>query len=126
MERTNTVVAVIDDREAGRDAVAALSGERFAAEVFIGEEGMERLRSDQEEGVPSVVAKMAMAFGDEVRIMERLEAALEAGASVVSVGVSDDQAARVATILEEYDAHDMWRLGEWSFNRIGSQGSGEG
>jgi hypothetical protein len=126
MERTNTVVAVIDDREAGRDAVAALSGEQFAAEVFIGDEGMERLRSDQEEGVPSVVAKMAMAFGDEVRIMERLEAALEAGASVVSVGVSDDQAARVATILEEYDAHDMWRLGEWSFNRIGSQGSGEG
>jgi hypothetical protein len=126
MERTNTVVAVIDDREAGRDAVVALSGEQFAAEVFIGEEGMERLRSDQEEGVPSVVAKMAMALGDEVRIMERLEAALEAGASVVSVGVSDDQAARVATILEEYDAHDMWRLGEWSFNRIGSQGSGEG
>jgi FixJ family two-component response regulator len=126
MERTNTVVAVIDDREAGRDAVAALSGEQFAAEVFIGEEGLERLRSDQEEGVPTVVAKMAMALGDEVRIMERLEAALKAGASVVSVGVSDDQAARVATILEEYDAHDMWRLGEWSFNRIGSQGSGEG
>ena len=126
MERTSTVVAVIDDREAGRDAVAALSGEQFAAEVFIGEEGMERLRSDQEEGVPSVVAKMAMAFGDEVRIMKRLEAALEAGASVVSVDVSDDQAARAATILEEYDAHDMWRLGEWSFNRIGSQGSGEG
>jgi hypothetical protein len=69
---------------------------------------------------------MAMAFGDEVRIMKRLEAALEAGASVVSVDVSDDQAARVATILEEYDARDMWRLGEWSFNRIGSQGSGEG
>jgi hypothetical protein len=126
MERTNTVVAVIDDREAGRDAVAALSGEQFAAEVFIGVEGIERLRSDQEEGVPSVVAKMAMAFGDEVRIMKRLEAALEAGASVVSVDVSDDQAARAATILEEYDAHDMWRLGEWSFNRIGSQGSGEG
>jgi FixJ family two-component response regulator len=126
MERTSTVVAVIDDREAGRDAVAALSGEQFAAEVFIGEEGLERLRSDQEEGVPTVVAKMAMALGDEVRIMERLEAALKAGASVVSVGVSDDQAARVATILEEYDAHDMWRLGEWSFNRIGSQGSGEG
>ena len=127
MERTNTtVVAVIDDREAGRDAVAALSGEQFAAEIFVGEEGLGRLRSDQEEGVSSVVAKMAMALGDEVRIMERLEAALEAGASVVSVGVTDDDAARVATILEEYDAHDMWRLGEWSFNRIGSQGSGEG
>jgi FixJ family two-component response regulator len=126
MERTNTVVAVIDDREAGRDAVAALSGEQFAAEIFVGEEGLGRLRSDQEEGVSSVVAKMAMALGDEVRIMERLEAALEAGASVVSVGVTDDEAARVATILEGYDAHDMWRLGEWSFNRFGSEGSGEG
>ncbi|HEX6145674.1 MAG TPA: hypothetical protein VF083_02780 [Acidimicrobiia bacterium] len=126
MERTNTVVAVIDDREAGRNAVAALSGEQFAAEVFVGQEGLDRLRSDQEEGVPSVMAKMAMAFGDEVRIMKRLEAAIEAGATVVTVDVSDDQAARVATILEEYDGHDMWRLGEWSFNRIGSHGSGEG
>lgn len=126
MERTNTVVAVIDDREAGRDAVAALSGEQFAAEVFVGQDGLDRLRSDQEENVPSVMAKMAMAFGDEVRIMKRLEAAIEAGATVVTVDVSDDQAARVATILEEYDGHDMWRLGEWSFNRIGSHGSGEG
>lgn len=126
MERTNTVVAVIDDREAGRDAVAALSGEQFAAEVFVGQDGLDRLRSDQEEGVPSVMAKMAMAFGDEVRIMKRLEAAIEAGATVVTVDVSDDQAARVATILEEYDGRDMWRLGEWSFNRIGSHGSGEG
>jgi DNA-binding NarL/FixJ family response regulator len=126
MERTNTVVAVIDDHDASRDAAAALSAEQFSAEIFVGEEGRERLRSDQEEGVPSVVAKMAMAFGDEVRIMKRLEAAIEAGAAVVAVDVSDDQAARVATILEDHDAHDMWRLGEWSFNRIGSRGSGEG
>jgi hypothetical protein len=55
-----------------------------------------------------------------------MEAALDKGASVVSVDVTSDEAARVATVLEEHGAHDMWRLGEWSFNRVGSEGSGEG
>jgi hypothetical protein len=69
---------------------------------------------------------MAIVFGDEARILDRMEAALDKGASVVSVDVTSDDAARVATLLEDHDAHDMWRLGEWSFNRVGSEGSGEG
>ena len=63
MDRTDTVVAIIDDHARGRDAMAALAAEQFPA---------------------------------------------------------------MATILEEHDAHDMWRPGAWSFNRIGSEGSGEG
>jgi hypothetical protein len=45
---------------------------------------------------------------------------------VVIVDADEDRAAEVATILEDHGGHDMWRLGEWSFNRIGSEGSGEG
>ena len=60
--------------------------------------------------------------------MDRLDNALENGRSVVSVDVkgNEDDAARVAVILEAHGGHDMWRLGEWSFNRIGTEGSGEG
>jgi hypothetical protein len=123
---TGTVVAIIDSQQDGRDAVAALSGEQFDAEILDGEEGRAYLSEDHEEGMTGVVKKLALAFGDEVRIVDRLDRALEDGRSVIVVNVDEDRAAEVATILEEHGGHDMWRLGEWSFNRIGSEGSGEG
>lgn len=126
MDRTDTVVAIIDNHETGREAVAALAAEQFPAQLLHGEQGKAALGPDQDEGASALVARLAIAFGDEVRIMDRLEAALERGSAVVSVDVTSDDAARVATILQEHDGHDMWRLGEWSFNRIGAEGSGEG
>ncbi len=123
---TGTVVAIIDDLEEGRTAVAALAQEQFTAELLHGEEGRAHLTETDEKGLSAVARKVALAFGDEVRIVDRLDTALENGRSVVSVDVDNDNAARVAVILEEHGGHDMWRLGEWSFNRIGPEGSGEG
>jgi hypothetical protein len=125
---TGTVVAIIDDAEEARAALAALAGEQFKAELLHGEEGRAHLTETDEDGLAAVAKKVALAFGDEVRIVDRLDKALESGRSVVSVNVADDeaQAARVAVILDEHGGHDMWRLGEWSFNRIGPDGSGEG
>jgi hypothetical protein len=122
---TGTVVAIIDDPEDGREAIAALAQEQFRAELLQGEEGRSHL-ADDDEGLSGVVRKLVLAFGDEVRILDRLDRALDGGRSVVSVDVDDDQAPRVAAILEEHGGHDMWRLGEWSFNRIGPADSGEG
>ena len=125
---TGTVVAIIDDAEDGRAAIAALAQQQFPAELLQGEEGRAHLTAEGEGGLSAVAKKVALAFGDEVRIVDRLDKALQDGRSVVSVNVADDeeQAARVAVILEEHGGHDMWRLGEWSFNRIGPEGSGEG
>ena len=125
---TGTVVAIIDDAEEARAALAALAQEQFPAELLNGEEGRAHLTEADDEGLSAAAKKVALAFGDEMRIVDRLEKALEGGRSVVSVNVADDeeQAARVAVILEEHGGHDMWRLGEWSFNRIGPEGSGEG
>lgn len=123
---TGTVVAIVDRHDAGREALAALAAEQFTAELLHGEEGRLHLAQEDEEGLSAMVRKLMLAFGDETRIMDRLDRALEAGAAVVSVLVDADEADRVATILEEHGGHDMWRLGEWSFNRIGSEGSGEG
>ncbi|HEX2404457.1 MAG TPA: hypothetical protein VHM29_07115 [Acidimicrobiia bacterium] len=125
---TGTVVAIIDDAEKGRAAVAALAQQQFSAELLHGEDGRAHLNEEDETGFSAAAKKLALAFGDEVRIMDRLDKALQNGRSVVSVDVDDDEddAARVAVILEEHGGHDMWRLGEWSFNRIGPEGSGEG
>jgi hypothetical protein len=125
---TGTVVAIIDDAQEGQAAVAALAQQQFSAELLHGEEGRAHLNEDDEKGLSAAAKKIALAFGDEVRIIDRLDKALENGRSVVSVDVNDDDddAARVAVILEEHGGHDMWRLGEWSFNRIGPEGSGEG
>jgi hypothetical protein len=126
---TGSVVAIIDGEEEGRAALVDLAGEQFDAELLHGEEGRAHLTQEEDEGgITGLVKKLALAFGDEVRILDRLDRALEAGRSVISVDVADDEerAARVAAILDEHGGHDMWRLGELSFNRIGPEGSGEG
>lgn len=123
---TGTVVAIIDSQEHGREAVAALSGEQFDAELLDGDQGRAYLSEEHEDGLSGVLKKLALAFGDEVRIVDRLDRALEEGRSVIIVDADEEQAPAVATILEDHGGHDMWRLGEWSFNRIGSEGSGEG
>lgn len=125
---TGTVVAIIDDAEEGRAAVTALAQQQFSAELLHGEDGRSQLNEEDENALSAAVKKLALAFGDEMRIVDRLDKALQNGRLVVSVDVNDDDddAARVAVILEEHGGHDMWRLGEWSFNRIGPEGSGEG
>jgi hypothetical protein len=125
-ELTGTVVAVIDSEEDGSAAIAALAGDGFEAELLYGEEGRSHLRPEEKSGLSGLLSKLAITFGDEVRILDRLDKALETGRAVVSVSVDDDQAADVAKTLEKHGGHDMWRLGEWSFNRIGPEGAGEG
>lgn len=123
---TGTVVAIIDRHEEARDALSALATADFPAELLHGAEGQAHLSQEDDEGLTAVVKRLVLAFGDEIRILDRLDRALENGAAVVSVVVETDEADQVAVILEDHGGHDMWRLGEWSFNRIGSEGSGEG
>ncbi len=123
---TGTVVAIIDDHEQATKAMSAINAAGFGAELLHGDEGRAHLSTEDEAGLTAVVKKLVAAFGDEVRIIDRLDKALASGASVASVEVTADQATDVVPILEEYGGHDMWRLGEWSFNRIGETGAGEG
>ena len=119
-------MAIFDDHDSGRMALGALAAEQLPAELMFGEEGRAHLSREDEAGLSAVLEKLARAFGDEVRILDRLDKALEAGSAVISVDVEDEDTERVSLILEEHGGHDMWRLGEWTFNRIGSEGSGEG
>jgi len=103
-----------------------LGAEGFEAELLLGEDGRAKLNHGDEQGVVSLIERLALALGDEKRIVDRLNGALSGGASVLSVAAKADEADRVCNILEESQGHDMWRLGEWSQNRVGRQGSGEG
>jgi hypothetical protein len=123
---TGTVVAVIDDHEQAREALTALAAVGFKAELFHGDEGRAHLTVEEDDGISAIVKRLVLAFGDEVRILERLDRALAEGASVASVDIEAEEADQVAPILEAHGGHDMWRLGEWTFNRIGEDGSGEG
>lgn len=123
---TGTVVAIFDDQDRAREAIAALSAAGFDAELLHGEEGRAHLSAEDDEGLTAIVKRLVLAFGDEIRILDRLDAALADGASVASVDAGSEAAKEVAPILEEHGGHDMWRLGEWSFNRIGEPGTGEG
>ena len=95
---TGTVVAIIDDAEEGRAAVAALAQQQFSAELLNGEDGRAHLNDEDETGLSAAAKKLALAFGDEMRIIDRLDKALQNGRSVVSVDVDDDEdaAARAA------------------------------
>lgn len=124
---TDSVVAILDDRDQAQSAMRRLGDEGFDdAELLQGEQGRSVLNDDDETGLINALSRMMQAMGDEVRIRERLDAALVRGASVISVGVDSGDAEAVSEILQDHGGHDMWRLGEWSQNRIGGRGSGEG
>ncbi len=120
---TGTVVAIVDDHEQAREALSSLGAAGFAADHLYGDEGRAQLSLDADGGITAVVQRLVLAFGDAAGIHDLLEDALARGASVVSVDVESDHAQEVARILDEHGGHDMWRLGEWSFNRLGDEGS---
>ncbi len=123
----DSVVGIIDDHEAASQAMGRLIAAGFEdASLLHGEEGRSLLAEDPEEGIGAAVKRMIEAFGDQTRIRDRLDTALANGASVISVPVETDSAGEVTRLLEAHGGHDMWRLGEWSQNRVGEKGSGEG
>lgn len=119
---TGTVVAVIDDSDRAGDAVADLTAAGFAVTSFQGESGRARFGDDSDEGVLASLRRLVLAFGDETRVLDTLDQALAGGSTVVSVRVEEDQAQNVADVLLRHGGRHAWRLGEWSFNRVGDAG----
>ena len=118
-ELTGTVVGVIDDPEHARAAVSDLRAAGFPVKSFHGEKGRAQLGEDDGEGLLSMIRRLLLAFGDETRVLDALHRALANGSTVVSVEVTEDGAPTVSEILLHHGGHNAWRLGEWSFNRVG-------
>lgn len=113
----DTVIAVLDDASA---VVAELEAAGYEVEVLSGVEGKEHIDPGGESpGVGSTLKRLLSAFGDQYRVMERLNDELDAGRQVVSVAATPDQGSEAVRILQDHDGEYIWKLGKWTFTEVG-------
>jgi len=111
------VIAVLDDPS---DAVAQLEAAGYDVEVLKGSEGKDHLDPAGEKGgAASTIKRLLNAFGDQYRVLERLQDELDAGRQVVSVAAVSDEAGEAIRILKEHDGEYIWKFGSWTYTEIG-------
>jgi hypothetical protein len=116
----NTVVAVLDDSPAVRDAIEGLTEAGFDFEILRGEPGRQHLDPTGEGGgVIATLKRLMNVFGDQYRILERLDEELAKGRTVVSVEVEPDDASQAIAILRDHGGEYLWKLGTWTFTPVG-------
>lgn len=115
----NTVIAVIDNRDEAEQAVSDLKAAGYDVESLRGEEGKAHLDPEGESGAGATMKRLLNVFGDQYRILDRLTAELDAGNTVISVDADPDEATRAVEILQDLDAEFMWKLGSWTYSRVG-------
>lgn len=115
----DTVVAIISHPGGASDAVASLTEAGYEVEVLSGQEGKEHLDPVGESGPIAAVKRLLNAFGDQYRVLERLYTELDDGNLVVSVDTEAGGADDAIRILQEHDGEFIWRLGTWTYSRMG-------
>ena len=113
----DTVVAVVADPTAAQQAASDLGAAGYDVEVLQGEEGKEHLDPAGETGPVATVKRLLNAFGDQYRIIERLNAALDEGDTVISVDAKPDDATRAVEVLQEHGGEFIWKLGSWTYSQ---------
>ena len=115
----NTVVAVIEDPDRARSAVSELRQANYEVEVLQGEEGKEHLDPAGESGPIATIKRLLNVFGDQYRILEGLNTELDRGNYVISVDSEPDEATEAVRILQDHEGEFIWKLGTWTYSRIG-------
>lgn len=115
----NTVIAILADRDEAEEAVSELRAAGYEVEVLRGEEGKQHLDPAGETGAMATIKRMLNVFGDQYRIIERLDAELDDGNYAISVDSEPDDATRAVEILQEHGGEFMWKLGTWTYSRVG-------
>lgn len=99
--------------------MARLTEAGYEVEVLSGQEGKEHLDPVGESGPVATVQRLLNAFGDQYRVLERLYTELDDGNLVVSVDTGARGADDAIRILQEQDGEFIWRLGTWTYSRVG-------
>lgn len=115
----NTVVAVLSDEATVDEVSAALSAAGYEVEILKGDEGKAHLDAAGQTGAVATVKRLVDAFGDRFRVAEKLERELEKGNVVISVDAKPDEAEEAVNVLREHGADFIWKLGSWTFTRVG-------
>jgi len=118
LELKHCAIAVFNDPDDLAAATVELDKIGFEYFVLEGEKGRESLQPKQE-GLAAALQRMAAAFGDELRIIDRLDRSLANGDQVVIVKADDDQT-DVIDMLTERGGHFLWQFRGWTFNSAGS------
>lgn len=115
----DTVVAILSDPEAADAAIAELRAAGYDIEILEGEDGKKHLDPAGQSGAIATVKRLVNAFGDQYRLLERLHAELDEGNQVISVDAEPEAAEEAVRILQEHDGEFIWRLGTWTYTRVG-------
>lgn len=115
----DTVVAILSDPEKAEGAIARLTAAGYEVEVLEGESGKEHLDPASETGPVATVKRLLNAFGDQHRVVERLSHELDQGNLVMSVEAAPDEADDAVSILQDHDGEFIWKLGTWTYTRVG-------
>ena len=119
-EFDNTVVAVLDLEPTTTEVVSRLEEAGYDYEVLTGTEGKKHLDPAGETSGSATVKRLFNAFGDQYRVLDKLNEHLDAGRSVVSVEIAEDaEAAEAIEILRNHGGDYVWKFGTWTFSRIG-------
>jgi hypothetical protein len=115
----DTVVAVISDRQSADEAAAELTAAGYDVEVLAGSDGQEHLDPAGESGPVATVKRLLNAFGDQYRILDRLNSELDIGNIVISVDAAGEDAEEAVRILNQYEGEFIWKLGAWTYSPVG-------
>ena len=118
-ELEHCAIAVFDDAE---QVEGSHRGTRpkpgYEYFVLEGESGQESLQPKQE-GLIGTLQRLAAAFGDELRIIDRLDRSLADGDRVVIVRAEERQP-EVVEMLTDKGGRFLWQFRGWTFNSAGS------
>ncbi|HKY47697.1 MAG TPA: hypothetical protein VJQ79_06915 [Acidimicrobiia bacterium] len=117
-ELEDCAIAVFDDAETMKTATDELDAVGLEYVVLEGESGQESLQPKQE-GLVGNLQKLAAAFGDELRVIDRLEQSLAEGARVLIVRAEERQP-EVVEMLNDHGGRFLWQFRGWTFNSAGS------
>jgi hypothetical protein len=112
-------VAVLDSEPETDDAVSRLSSAGFLYEVLSGGTGRDHIDPESDDGVLATVRKLIGVFGDEHRILDRLDEAMTDGKLVVSVQIESGDPSEAISIFQDHGGHYIWKFDNWTFTRIG-------
>ena len=84
-----------------------------------GEEGKAHLFPDAELGPGATLKRLLKVLGDQLRVVDHLREELDRGNTVISVDAKPDEANEAVRILKDNGGDFIWKMGSWTFTRIG-------
>lgn len=112
------VVSIFGDE--ADDAVNALVQNGYDVVVLKGDEGRKDLEpTGDEPGLGAALKKLAAIYGDELRIIERLDRELADGKTLVAVRAEEEQKPSVVELIKAHGGESVWHFGQWTFEKVG-------